>query len=99
MTPRYEHDCTVCRFLGTTSYIDPWSGMEIDADLYFCADAEPRMHMGGTCLARISSEPSAYASAPLSIAETYSPPFSTLGRAVYIAALAVISEYRKDNPS
>ena len=88
--PRFTHDCDACVFLGTTSYVDPFSKRWIDADLYHCpADT---LSMGGSCIARVSDEPSEYSSAPLRIARDFKPPFSTLGRAVYIAALAVLSK-------
>jgi hypothetical protein len=100
MIPRYTHDCERCRYLGRCDYPDPWSGAWIAADLYFCQDTSvPRT---GTCIARIGHEPDQYASAPLYIAEQYKPPFSTTGRALYVAAIGIISERRanatKDTP-
>ena len=103
MIPRYTHDCDKCRYLGRCDYRDPWSEQWVAADLYFCEKASTH-HAGtalakGTCLARVGHEAHEYASTPLYIAERYEPPFSTHGRALYVAALAVISERRrKDTP-
>ncbi len=85
--PRFKHGCDACQFLGTTSYVDPFSGAWVDADLYFCPKSES--DQGGTVLARVSDEPSHYASSPISMAKDRKAPFSTHGRALFIAWLAV----------
>jgi hypothetical protein len=94
MSPRYPHDCKACRFLGRIDYVDPWSGMQIEADLYHCPPHE--VASGGSVLARVGPEDFEYASAPLNIAEHYEPPFSTTGLALYVAAVAVISKARTE---
>lgn len=97
MDPRYPHDCPKCRFLGTTSYVDPWSKATVDADLYFCPGGTSA-HAGtvlanGTVLARVGHEDSEYASSPISLVLDRKPPFSTHGLALYFAAVIVMNEH------
>ena len=93
MIPRWTHDCEGCRYLGRCDYRDPWSGRWVPPDLYHCLKAEGGLG-GGTVLARVGHEGHEYASTPLEFAERLEPPFSTHGRALYVAALALISESR-----
>lgn len=58
--PRFEHDCTSCIFMGSDDENDFW----------FCPRCET--DMGGSVIARFSSEGSEYRSAPVSIAQRLS---------------------------
>lgn len=75
--PRFKHDCESCVFLGHIYYPAPHykpdeNGEYKDlytvfkhADLYYCAQSDSSM--GGTVLARFSSEGSDYASTPIKL--------------------------------
>ena len=54
MTPKYEHDCDRCVYLG--EYVDDHVDDRPSADLYWCRGPIP------TVVARWSSEPSCYTS-------------------------------------
>lgn len=58
-TKRYEHDCKVCQFLGQYK----------EFDLYYCRPSKESSGkvMGGSVIARYSSEGSNYKSSDLSI--------------------------------
>lgn len=69
---RYEHDCSRCALVGTVLFPAPhrlegrsWTE-PCAADLY-CCGSEGDGEMGPSILARTSSKPSDYASAPASI--------------------------------
>ena len=65
MTPKYEHNCSRCRFLGRIEYTAPVSG-PIDADLYGCVSSDPETNrvFGPSLIARFDDEPGGYASMP-----------------------------------
>jgi hypothetical protein len=85
----WPHDCDDCRLLGRVDYVDPGSGHTKSADLYHCPKAES--DMGGSLLARMSDEPSDYASTPSQIlearADAPSFPLSTSGPALLFALM------------
>lgn len=82
MNPQYEHDCEACVFLGRCAYVDPHSGIEVNADLYHCKG----ILEGGTIVARVGDEPADYASTPVNYAERDAP-FSSHGLALHVGAL------------
>lgn len=65
MKPKYEHDCSRCRFLGRIEYVAPVSG-PVDADLYVCVSSDPETNriFGPTLVARFDNVPGGYASMP-----------------------------------
>ena len=68
MKPKYKHDCDGCIWLGSITYPGPLTTGEAplrNADLYFCKEAEA--FMGGTVIARHSSEGSNYSSFPVDL--------------------------------
>lgn len=54
--PRFTHDCSTCRFIGSDE----------EHDFYYCVRSE--LDMGGSVIARYGSEGSNYLSTPVSIA-------------------------------
>lgn len=70
-TPKYEHDCNSCRFLGSFTYDAPLadrSTIQMTVDLYHCRSSNGKK---GTLLSRESDEPSDYASTMVEIVEDY----------------------------
>ena len=68
MKPKYKHDCDRCQWLGSITYPAPLLTGEAplrNADLYYCANAES--FMGGTLIARHSSQGSNYSSMPVKL--------------------------------
>src|SRR5258708_26045529 len=66
MKAKYIHDCELCTFLGTITYLAALSDKTAplrNADLYHCFDS-----LGRTVIARFSYKGSTYASCPPSIA-------------------------------
>lgn len=86
MLPKYKHDCDQCHFVGNISYPGPLSDGSApltNADLYYCERAES--DMGGSVIARHSSDGPDYASAPVSIIKSHyltMEQFSTSGPAL-----------------
>jgi len=69
--PKYEHDCNGCQFLGGFVYDAEYADEDFrkrDADLWFCPKADGVL--GGSIIARFSSEGSNYASAPMTVIES-----------------------------
>lgn len=60
LTPRYEHDCERCRFLGTVAA--PNRGADGVADLYVCVDVGQTM--GPSVVVRYSDDGPDYSSIP-----------------------------------
>lgn len=63
--PRFPHDCSECRFLGTVDGGDPYRGSQfMRFDLYYCASTDD-----GSLLARYGDEGGEYLSSPRALLE------------------------------
>jgi hypothetical protein len=58
--PKFQHDCNVCKFLGTVVSDNLTPGKPIEYDLYYCVGGVPGL--SGTCLARFGNEGPDYTS-------------------------------------
>ena len=74
--PIYDHDCDACRFLGTVSGPRPMYAVanppQVSSDLWYCKQADSSM--GGSVIARHSSEGWNYSSSPIKLLSKDSNP-------------------------
>lgn len=91
--PQYEHDCDRCEFQGRYTYDAPMVNgtEELSVDLWYCPCADP--DMGGSVIARASSEGSDYGSSPVSIIESSYLPRSQAGERMSTCGPALVECY------